>query len=95
MAKLMQWLKFAARRLKQSILALYYACEHREVSIWPKLIAGFALAYALRCPYNLSILQPAASGKVIRRPVTFFSNKLCWLQPHRLDSRLHSSAGEL
>ena len=46
--ELMQRIKGAAKRLKQSVLALYYAVQHPEVSIWPKLIAAVALTYALR-----------------------------------------------
>ena len=45
---MMRRIKEAAKRLKQSVLALYYAVQHPEVSIWPKLIAAVALTYALR-----------------------------------------------
>lgn len=44
---LLPWLKRAAKQLKRSVLALYYATQDPNVGWVPRMIAAFVLAYAL------------------------------------------------
>jgi len=46
-AGLFAWLQHAAKQLKRSVLALFYASQDPSVGWAPRVIAAFVLAYAL------------------------------------------------